>query len=180
MRLIAIPVFALCLAAAPAFASDAAALDLKLPEAASPYGNDPPGTYYGDASGVPAPAASSRSVRRTLCPTSPDGSEAKVTGSVSTGMGYSSHMGSSTFGGASLNYCDTYTTDSGDERTINMRLDMNTYDGPGCRGPGCCPGPPRGPGGSAPGPGHYRGYPMGPRGLAPESGPGPAMRGGPR
>ena len=163
MRLIAIPVFALCLAAAPAFASDTAALDLKLPEAASPYGNDPPGTYYGDASGVPAPAASSRSVRRTLCPTSPDGSEAKVTGSVSTGMGYSSHMGSSTFGGASLNYCDTYTTDSGDERTINMRLDMNTYDGPGY-----------------PGPGYYPGHPMGPRGFAPESGPGPAMRGGPR
>ena len=27
---------------------------------------------------------------------------------------------------------------------------------------------------------YYRGYPMGPRGLAPESGPGPAMRGGPR
>ena len=133
MRLIAIPVFALCLAAAPAFASDAAALDLKLPEAASPYGNDPPGTYYGDASGVPAPAASSRSVRRTLCPASPDGSEAKVTGSVSTGVGYSSRLGSSTYTGAGLGYCKSWVDADGDERTFQMQMHMDRYDGPGTR-----------------------------------------------
>lgn len=161
MRLIAAPVLCLCLATLPALAAEPDALDLSLPQA-SAFRNDPPGTFYGDTSGVPASAATTL-FRRNLCPTSPDGEETKVTGSVSTGMGYSSNLGSSTFGGASLNYCNTYTNDNGDERTINMRLDMNTFDGP-VYGP------------------EYRGpdYRMGPRGAEPAFGPGPMTRGGGR
>ena len=140
----------LCLAAAPAFASDADALDLSLPdEPASIYRQDPPGTWYGDTSGVPVAAAGESAPRRQACPTTPDGEESAITGSVTTGMGYSSRMGSSTFGAASVNYCKSYATEDGGERTINVQVNVGGYDGPGYYyepglrgpGPGFGPGP---------------------------------------
>ena len=95
MRLTA-AIFA-CLCALPAVAAeDLSTLDLSLPQA-SPYRNDPPGTWYGDRSGVPATAAPANPARRPACPTGPDGEARAVTGSVSTGVGYSSRLGSSTY-----------------------------------------------------------------------------------
>ena len=62
-------------------------------------------------------------------------------------MGYSSDLGNSNFGAASVNYCNEYTTGSGRSGTVNMRLDMGSYDGPGYyRMPPPGPGPGMGPG----------------------------------
>lgn len=157
----------LCLAT-PALAAGEGALDLSLPQAGQTrYGGDPPGTYYGDTSGVPvAPRDTAPAVRRTACPTSPDGEENAVTGSVSTGFGHS-RLGNSRFNAASVNYCREYATDDGDSRTINLQLNVGEYDGPGY-------GPVYGPGY---GPGPYGPGPYGPRpGFGP--GPWPAARGG--
>lgn len=138
----------LCLAIAPAFAADdAASLDLSLPQAASSYRNDPPGTWYGDTSGVPATAANTPTIVRRACPTAADGSPADLTGSVRAGVGYSSHGGNSNWQGASLNYCKSYADEDGDEHTVNMQLHVDQYDGPR-RGP--YPGPRPGPWGGPP------------------------------
>ena len=131
MRLTA-AIFA-CLCALPAVAAeDLSTLDLSLPQA-SPYRNDPPGTWYGDRSGVPATAAPANPVRRPACPTGPDGEARAVTGSVSTGVGYSSRLGSSTYNGAGLGYCKSWIDADGDERTIQMQMHMDRYDGPDIR-----------------------------------------------
>ncbi|WP_372016390.1 hypothetical protein [Pseudoxanthomonas sp. 10H] len=132
MRLIA-ALFA-CLCAAPAVADELAELDLALPQAASPYRNDPPGTWYGDRSGVPAPApAAPARVARPACPTGPDGQERAVTGSFTTGVGYSSQLGSSTYNGAGLGYCNSWRDADGDERTLNLQMHVDRYDGPDMR-----------------------------------------------
>ncbi len=135
----------LSLAAMPAFAGDAMqpgeldALDLSLPDQA--YRNDPPGTWYGDTSGVPA-SESTTVARRSACPTAPDGSERDVTGSVSAGIGHSSHFGNSNWQAASLNYCKESADDDGNPRSFNLRLDVGTFDG---AMPGAWMGPPPGP-----------------------------------
>lgn len=146
-----------CLAAAPAFATDdAASLDLSLPQAAAPYRNDPPGTWYGDTSGVAASRADTASlVRRVACPSAADGSATDLTGSVRAGVGYSSQGGNSNWQGASLNYCKSYADEDGDEHTVNMQLHVDQYDGPGLDPrwgpyPGPYPGPRPGPAGAAP------------------------------
>jgi hypothetical protein len=148
MRLTVIPLLCACLLAALAShagsaiaADDPAGLDLALPQA-STYRNDPPGTWYGDTSGVPPRAAVSGSeVRaRVACPTAPDGQPRDLTGSVSAGMGYSSQWGNSNFQAADLNYCKQYFNDNGDARTINVQMHMGTYDGAGPL-PGPWPGP---------------------------------------
>ena len=146
----------LCLAALPAWAADdAASLDLSLPRAESPYRNDPPGTWHGDTSGVPATraAAPTTTLVRRACPTAADGSPTDLTGSVRAGVGYSSQGGNANWQGASMNYCKTYAGRDGDEHTINMQLHMDQYDGPrmGPRWglqPGPYPGPRPGPWGA--------------------------------
>ena len=142
----------LCLAAMPPLAAqDAASLDLSLPQAASPYRNDPPGTWYGDTSGTPASAASRPVIMRRACPTAPDGSPTDLTGNVRAGIGYSSEGGNSNWQGASLNYCKSYADDDGDGRTFNMQLHVDQYDGPGPgQGWGPRPGPHPAPSGAPP------------------------------
>lgn len=135
----------LSLAAMPAFAGEAMqpgeldALDLSLPSQA--YRNDPPGTWYGDTSGVPA-SESTTVARRSACPTAPDGSERDVTGSVSAGIGHSSRFGNSNWQAASLNYCKESADEDGNPRSFNLRLDVGTFDG---AMPGAWMGPPPGP-----------------------------------
>ena len=140
MRLTAAVLACLCATALPAaFADELAALDLVLPKTAiSTPAADPPGTWYGDRSGVPAAVAPASSTRtrvhpRLGCPTSPDGGERAVTGSFTTGVGYSSDLGSSTYNGANLGYCKTYTDGDGDERTINLQMHVDRFDGPDMR-----------------------------------------------
>ncbi len=124
----------LLLAAAPALAGEAPTkLDLDLPRqpmfsgtATSPYRDDPPGTYYGDTSGDPAPEPR----LEPACPTAPDGSERAFTGSVTTGVGWSSRGGNSHFNAANLNVCKDFTDDEGNVRTMNFNLDIERYDGP--------------------------------------------------
>ncbi len=93
---------------------------------------DPPGTWYGDTSGVPADEARAAApVRRTAaCPTAPDGSESTVTGSLTTGIG-TSRAGTSRFNAASVNVCREYTTDSGRSGTMNLQINVAEGDGPG-------------------------------------------------
>ena len=95
------------LTATPAWAqSNAETLDLTLPNA-SAYANDAPGTWYGDDDG--------------------DG----VSGSVTTGIGYSKGHGRSTYNAANLNLCKTTYNDEGKPRTFNFNINIDRYDGPG-------------------------------------------------
>lgn len=137
---------ALCLAlACPATAMAAdppTALDLDLPSqpvfaGEQSYGSDPPGTYYGDHSGAPASIATEVSG----CPVAPDGGERIVTGSVTTGIGYSSRGGNSHFNGANVNVCKDSYDDDGHPRTFNLNIDVQQYDGPGLGGYGGRRGP---------------------------------------
>lgn len=89
---------------------------------------DPPGAYYGDVSGIPASLARNR---RSFCPPAADGSERDVTGSITTGVGYSSHGGSSTLAAADVNYCKETVDDDGNQRFIRINVDLERYDGPG-------------------------------------------------
>lgn len=131
MRLSLLLPACLCLAASPSMAADdLAALDLSLPQAsASPYRNDPPGTYYGDASGVPAAPADAAARFRRACPTTPDGEPTDLTGQVAMGVGHS-RLGTSRYGAVGLNYCKSTIDDEGDERTFNMQLHMDKTEGP--------------------------------------------------
>lgn len=122
------------------------ALNTKLSEPvlfASPYRNDPPGTWYGDKS---LPGDDEATVQASACPAAADGSARPVTGSVTTGYGWSSH-GNSRYNAASVNYCKETVDEDGDGRVFNLHLDVGRYDGPGM---------PMG-----------RGGPMGPRGHGP-------------
>jgi hypothetical protein len=104
--------------------SRAAALDLSVPGARAIYRNDPPGTWYGDTSG----AVDASSQWETLCPVSPTGEPRKVTGSVTTGIGYSSRWGSSTFNAATLNYCREYAGEDGGSGVINVNISVGQHD----------------------------------------------------
>ena len=138
----ALRVLLFLLPVSPAFADDAAqALDLSLPQS-SLYAKDPPGTWYGDTSGVPASVADGSASR---CPTAPDGTPTDVTGSFTTGMGYSSRMGSSTYNAVDLNYCKSRIDDDGNESTFNVQLHVDQVDGDARRVRGMGPmTPPRG------------------------------------
>lgn len=127
----------LCLSAAPAFAADNA-LDLSLPKSNSPWGQP----YDGSMARVADEAAI---VARSGCPTAADGSQSALTGSVTTGFGYSSRLGSGSFSSARLNYCKSYADDGGDQGTFNLQLQVGTRDGSddGRRSRGTPP-PPRG------------------------------------
>ena len=121
MRLIAAAL--LCLSAAPAFAADNA-LDLSLPKSTSTSTWSQP--YDGSMARV---ADTSPIIARSGCPTAADGSPSALTGSVTTGFGYSSRMGSGSFSAARLNYCKSYTDDDGDQGTFNLQVQVGTRDG---------------------------------------------------
>ncbi|MFT3756262.1 MAG: hypothetical protein QM769_10025 [Pseudoxanthomonas sp.] len=111
-------------------AVSAEALDLSLPKATTIYGQDPPGTWYGDTSGVPAVAAAETTRKASACPTAPNGEAREITGSVSAGIGYSSHGGNSNYQAARVNYCKEYATDDGDSRAVNVSISVGQFDGP--------------------------------------------------
>lgn len=181
MRLLLLPAclsLSLICAAAPALAAEAGeaaptgdSLDLSLPQSSlAGYRSDPPGTWYGDTSGVPA--AETRDARalpaRVGCPTSPTGEETDLTGVVEAGIGHSSRGGNSNWQAATMNYCKEYATADGGSRTVNLQLNVGSYDGPhGFHGPY---GPAFGPYG--PEFGHGFGAP---RGSGPGWGPGPGL-----
>lgn len=121
MRTIAAVLF--CLSAAPAFAADNA-LDLSLPKSTSTSTWSQP--YDGSMARV---ADTSPIIARSGCPTVADGSQSALTGSVTTGFGYSSRFGSGTFSAARLNYCKSYSNDDGDQGSFNVQLQVGTQDG---------------------------------------------------
>lgn len=120
-------------------------LDTKLPEGplfASPYRNDPPGTWYGDKS---LPTEEGATAQHPACPTAVDGSARPVTGSMTTGFGWSS-QGTSRYNAAAVNYCKEHVDEDGDSRLFNLQLNVGQYDGPGAgvdRGTPMRPGGPR-------------------------------------
>ena len=123
--------------AAPAYAdgqgeAPATALDLALPQSSlAGYRNDPPGTWYGDTSGVPAPARSGKTVfDRAGCPASPTGEATDITGMVEAGVGYSRHGGNSNWQAATVNYCKEYAGADGSPRTLNLQLNVGSHEGP--------------------------------------------------
>ena len=121
----------LLLAGAASAEEDATPLDLSVPEkpvtAAAPgYQADPPGKYYGDTSGR---AAGDKATAATkACPRDADGDG--LTGSVAAGVGYSKRGGNSNWQAARVNYCKSYFTDEGRERTVNFSISTGNYDGP--------------------------------------------------
>ncbi|MEL1265543.1 hypothetical protein [Pseudoxanthomonas putridarboris] len=141
---------AVLLAALPAMSawaqSSAEALDLSLPRDAA-YTADPPGTFYGDKSGrTAARAADAARETRDPCVLMHDDRDGDgITGSVTTGIGYSKGYGSSTYNAANLNLCKSYTDDDGDTRTFNFNIHVDRYDGPGGYGRPYGPMPPQGP-----------------------------------
>lgn len=129
--------------ATPAWAqSSAEALDLSLPNAAA-YAKDPPGTWYGDTQPArPKQAAAETPVDPCVWYGDTDGDG--VSGSVTTGIGYSKGHGRSTYNAVNLNLCKTTYSDEGKPRTFNFNINVDHYDGPGhagrgYRGPGPAP-----------------------------------------
>ncbi len=70
-------------------------------------------------------------VRRGGCPTAPDGSERTVTGSVTTGIGYSSRGGTSHFNAADISLCKETVSEAGNLNTMQLNLRVAQSDGPG-------------------------------------------------
>ncbi len=154
------PLILLCLASAPGLASaqsaagatgpqSATGLNLAVPDAPVRYLNDPrfqqdaPGTYYGDKSG-PRLRDDGRIADVT-------DDKMKVSGSFTTGIGYSENYGNSHYNAASLNLSKNYTTDEGKTRGVNVNIHVSEGNGPGFYGPW---GGPYG-GGFGPGPGYW-------------------------
>lgn len=103
----------------------ASELDLTLPESSTyRYGGDPPGTWYGDTSGVPATADVRTPAREVQC-------KGELHGSVAAGVGYSSRGGNSNWQAFNVNSCKTYYNDDGDAREIGISISVGQYDGPG-------------------------------------------------
>lgn len=138
------PLILLCLAcvALPVSAQTAAGatgpqsatgLDLAVPEQPLRYLNDPkfsqdpPGAYYGDRSG-PRPREDGSVATVT-------DDKVKVSGSFTTGIGYSESYGNSHFNAATLNLSKNYTTDEGKTRGVNVNIHVSEGKGPGFGGP---------------------------------------------
>jgi hypothetical protein len=121
------------LTASPAWAqSEAGKLDLTLPREAVPYTADPPGTYYGDKSGPPLATTAADEVEGDPCVVIHDDRDGDgVTGSFTTGVGYSKGYGRSTFNAATINLCKSYNNDDGDTRMFNLNINVGRSDGPG-------------------------------------------------
>ena len=65
-----------------------------------------------------------------------------LSGSITTGIGYSKGHGRSTYNAANLNLCKTTYNDEGKPRTFNLDINVSRSDGPGYYyGPGYGPGP---------------------------------------
>lgn len=129
------------------------------------YLADPPGTYYGDRSGRPAPASGVLTREAAAC-------DGQLHGSVSMGMGYSRRGGNSNWQATQLNTCKRYVTDSGKERQIGLSISVGQGSGPGYWGGHGAYGGYYGPGGGyydGAYNGHYDGF----------GGPGPGWRGMP-
>jgi len=157
------PLILLCLACAPSLAmaqsaagatgpQSATRLNLAVPSEPLRYLNDPsfqqdaPGTYYGDKSG-PLPRGEAGRVAEVT------DDKVRVSGSVSTGIGYSEGYGNSHYNAASLNLSKNYTTDEGKTRGVNVNIHVSEGKGPGFYGPwGGGYG-----GGFGPGPGYWDG-----------------------
>ncbi len=119
-------------------------LDTQLPEEplfASPYRNDPPGTWYGDKS---LPTEEGTVAQHSACPTAVDGSARPVTGSMTTGFGWSS-QGTSRYNAATVNYCKEHVDEDGDSKVFNLQLNVGRFDGPGAAVGRSTPMPPGGP-----------------------------------
>ncbi|VXC02140.1 conserved exported hypothetical protein [Luteimonas sp. 9C] len=136
------PVLWISLLAAPlmAHAAEDDRVDLNLPsqpmftgEAA--FGGE---TYTGPRTDTPEYRARHGDdlVRRGGCPTAPDGSERTVTGSVTTGIGYSSRGGNSHFNAADISLCKETVSDAGNLNTMQLNLRVAQFDGPGAYGHG--------------------------------------------
>lgn len=138
------PLMLLCLAASPLAASaqsaagavgpqSASGLDLGVPQEPVRYMNDPrfqqdpPGTYYGDKSG-PRPQGDGRIAEVT-------DDKVRVSGSFTTGIGYSKQGGNSHYNAASLNLSKNYTTDEGRTHGVNLNINVSEGKGPGFMGP---------------------------------------------
>ncbi len=135
----------LLLAAGVAAASeDARGLDLDLPQAPLFTGaktvDAPPGAPDTDYDRVLREREQARHDEVTTvsnCPPAADGSERGITGSFTTGIGHSSRGGNSHWNAADINLCKEYVSSAGDVNTLNMRIRVGQYDGPGYfHGPG--------------------------------------------
>ena len=117
--------------------SEAAALDLSLPKSATDYAKAPPGTWYGDTSGVPATAGDDAQAtpRDERC-------QGELHGSIAAGMGYSRRGGNSNWQALNLNSCKTYYNDDGDAREVGISISVGQYDGPDGRYGGRAIAPP--------------------------------------
>ncbi|KAF1723523.1 hypothetical protein CSC76_15025 [Pseudoxanthomonas mexicana] len=129
------------LTATPALAqSNAEALDLALPSARA-YANAAPGTWYGDRQQA-KPKGPRAEVPVDPCAWYGDDDGDGVSGSITTGIGYSKGYGRSTYNAANLNLCKTTYNDEGKPRTFNLDIHVGRSDGPGFNyGPGHGPGP---------------------------------------
>ena len=142
----AAPLLIACLlAASPALAADNAAtpsaeeLDLSLPASAGSHRNDPPGTWYGDTSGVPASAQ-----KRSRALTREEQCQGELHGSVAAGVGYSSRGGNSNWQAMNLHSCKTYYNDEGEAREVGVSISVGQFDGPDRLHDGRRFGPPMG------------------------------------
>ena len=130
---LALPGTVLAQSAAGATAPQAAGLDLSLPQAPMRYLNDPalqqdpPGTYYGDKGG-PRVHDDARIADVT-------DDKVKVSGSFTTGIGYSKNGGNSHYNAATLNLSKNYTTDEGKTHGVNLNIHVSEGKGPGFFGP---------------------------------------------
>ena len=122
--------------ALPAMADDTA-VDLTLPtqpmfSGAGAFGDGEstgPRTATGDDRASRQDDA--RFARGGGCPTSPDGKDATVTGSVTTGIGHSSRGGNSNWNVADINLCKESVGNNGNINTTNLNVRVGRYDGPG-------------------------------------------------
>lgn len=134
------PLLLISLLAAPCMAQAAEddRPDLSLPSqpmftGAGAFGG---GEYTGPRTDTPAyrRAHGDALARRGGCPAAPDGSERTMTGSVSTGVGYSSRGGNSNWNAADINFCKETVSDAGNLNTMQLNLRVGRYDGPGYPG----------------------------------------------
>ena len=140
------PLILLCLACAPSAVlaqsaagatgpQSATGLNLAVPSEPLRYLNDPsfqqdaPGTYYGDKSGPRARAGGDNGIAEVT------DDKLRVSGSVSTGIGYSENYGNSHYNAAELNLSKNYTTDEGNTRNVNVNIRVSEGKGPGFFGP---------------------------------------------
>lgn len=114
--------------------TSASALDLSVPKEPiqyrgdTGYSKDPPGTFYGDKSGK---SASATVLEQQRIAARAEQCQGQLHGSVTAGVGYSSHGGNSNWQGANLNSCKTYYDDDGNPREVGISISVGRSDGPG-------------------------------------------------